>query len=849
MSQKAVEDPIRRPYSRIKLATQIAASILLLATFIICGRLAYSYSSRDHYQLTNLGISKTDVIGELVDGDEVRQIIRLDEPVEGISLLFATYERANIGVISIEIYDLDNGNNLYDEELDVTRISDNDYFSLPFYNNKTSKNFELIIEGMNTSPGNAATVFVSSDIYPNSELKLNGESYEGTLVFQKLDSTTTRSYGMFFNRMLIVSIIFAFAALHIFVDYRKIYDYIFKHRVILSVLAIVFCVINKYHFSSITMFNAFIQPGEGSQYVEPVLGIARGIRSDEWLGATPAKMSAMFTGYEKFNHVLRGTSSYNISSTGLYFSYAALAQPMNWLYYFFGSEYGLSYNTSATLVMSFLFSFEMCYILGKKQDKLSALVGAALITFSGFYVWWSFISWILATQAAVVFLYYFIHAGKLWHKILHGIGAAIFGAFFVTSLYPAWQVPVGMIFFVIIFWIFFDARDILKKYRFKDIALLAGVILFFASIVIVYLLEVRQYMTDIMTTVYPGKRVSYGGYAFSKLYNYIPIMMTPFRSHPNPCEMSTFINFFPLPILLNIYLMIRKKKINRRALALILLSALFAYYCYTEMPPMLAKVLMFTYSTPQRLVDILAFLQIYLLVIFWSESKPDHELHVGIVFPVLAAIVGYAGYKTYEFNASFMSKREILIIVVVLVVIFTLFMSKLRPGLKHLGAAGIVLLCAATTMTVNPIVKGLDVMTTKPLARGIQSIVKEDPHAIWIALDSMVDSGYLVANGAPTINSVNTVPNMALWEKLDPEGQYNEVYNRYAHMVISLTDGLTEPSLVQADFMTVKLAYEDLEKTGAEYLLSSSLKGDTEYYQLELLYSDGGKYIYRVDYK
>lgn len=140
-------------------------------------------------------------------------------------------------------------------------------------------------------------------------------------------------------------------------------------------------------------------------------------------------------------------------------------------------------------------------------------------------------------------------------------------------------------------------------------------------------------------------------------------------------------------------------------------------------------------------------------------------------------------------------------------------------------------------------------MTTKPLARGIQSIVKEDPKAIWIALDSMVDSGYLVANGAPTINSVNTVPNMALWEKLDPEGQYNEVYNRYAHMVISIEEGPTTPSLVQADFMTVKLAYEDLEKTGAEYLLSSSPKENTDYYQLELLYNGGGKYIYRVEYK
>ncbi|NLT10945.1 MAG: hypothetical protein GXY06_00800 [Clostridiaceae bacterium] len=837
------------PSGRIKKSVQIIATILLLLIFGCVVQLTYRYSFSTTNKFEPLGISDSDVIGELTEGNEVRQIIRLDDPVEGIGVLFGTYSRANIGVIRIEAIDLNSGTCLYMKNIDTARMSDKEFYPIPFSNGQESNNFELIITGVNTTAGQSPTVWISNDIHPNSELHINGALVEGTVTFRLLDLTKTFSFGMFLNRMMIISIIFAFACLHIFVDYRHIYDYIFKHRVILSVLAIAFCVINKYHFTSITMFDAYIQTGEGSQYIKPVLGIARGIRSDEWLGAIPSKMSAAYTGYEQYNYILRGTSSYNISATGLYLSYAALAQPMNWLYYILGPEYGLSFNTSATLVLSFLFSFEMCYILGRKQDKLSSLVGAALITFSGFFVWWSFISWILAAQAAVVFLYYFLRSDNDSHKVLHGFGAAIFGAFFVTSLYPAWQVPVGMIFLVIILWIFFEARDILKKYRFKDIALLAGVILFFASIVIVYLLEVRQYLTDIMTTVYPGKRVFYGGYALSKLYNYIPIMMTPVRRHPNPCEMSTFINLFPLPILLNIYLMIRKKKINGRALAMILLSALFAYYCYTEMPPMLAKVLMFTYSTPQRMVDILAFLQIYLLVIFLSESKPDHELHVGIVFPLLAAIVGYAGYKTYENHAGFMSKREILVIVFVLVAIFTLLMSRLRPRLKHLGAAGIVLLCAATTLTVNPIVKGLDVMTTKPLARGIQSIVKEDPKAIWIALDSMVDSGYLVANGAPTINSVNTVPNMALWEKLDPEGQYNEVYNRYAHMVISIEEGPTTPSLVQADFMTVKLAYEDLEKTGAEYLLSSSPKENTDYYQLELLYNGGGKYIYRVEYK
>lgn len=833
----------------VKKAPLIVLALLLLVAFVYVIQLTYKLSFSQTVQYKSVGLVQSDTIEELVEGMEVRQRIRLDEPVEGVGVMFATFGRSNIGAMRVEAIDLDSGEELYNKDIDVARLSDNALMKIAFSDGVKSKNFEIVVTGLSTQSGGAPTIWLSEKQFANSSLFIDGQEAEGTLVFETLTQTKTNTYGLFFNRMMILTIVFAFAGLHIVVDYRKIYDYIFRHRVLLSVLAILFCVVNKYHFSSITMFDAFIQTGEGSQYSKPILGIARAIRSDEWLVSTPSKMSAWFTDYAKFNPILRATDSYNISATGLYFSYAALASPMNWLYYFLGSEYGLSFNTSATLVLSFLFSFEMCYILGGKKDKLSALVGAALITFSGFFVWWSFISWILNAQAAAVFLYYFLHEEKTFLKVLHGFGAAIFGAAFVSALYPAWQVPVGFLFLIIIFWIFYDARSILKKYRLADVAMLAGVVLFFLSIVAVYLLEVRQYMTDIMTTVYPGKRVSYGGYALTKLYNYIPIMMTPFRPHPNPCEMATVINLFPLPIFLNIYMMIRSKKINGRALAMILLSLVFAYYCYTEMPPFLAKVLMLTYSTPFRLVDILAFIQIYLLVIFWSESKPDHELHFGIVLPVMIAVLGYAGYKTYELNRGFMEIRGITIIVVTMVVLFTLFMSKLRPGLKHLGAAGIILLCAATTMTVNPIVKGLDVMTTKPLSKGIQTIVEEDPSAKWIALDSLVDSGFLVANGAPTVNSVNTVPNMALWEKLDPEGQYNEVYNRYAHMMVSIEDGPTEPSLIQADLMTVKLSPSDLEKTGAKYLLSSSEKESTTYYQLECIYCEGGKYIYRVSYK
>ena len=113
------------------------------------------------------------------------------------------------------------------------------------------------------------------------------------------------------------------------------------------------------------------------------------------------KLSAQYTNYGKYNDVLRAEKSTNLSASGLYLSYSALARPLDWGYFLFGAAYGLSLSWSAFLVITFLVSFEMCLIMSK-QKRLIALLGAVLITFSAYFLWWSFVSWMMTGQAALV---------------------------------------------------------------------------------------------------------------------------------------------------------------------------------------------------------------------------------------------------------------------------------------------------------------------------------------------------------------------------------------------------------------------------------------------------------------
>ena len=97
--------------------------------------------------------------------------------------------------------------------------------------------------------------------------------------------------------------------------------------------------------------------------------------------------------------------------------------------------------------------------------------------------------------------------------------------------------------------------------------------------------------------------------------------------------------------------------------------------------------------------------------------------------------------------------------------------------------------------------------------------------------------------GAPTINSTNVYPNLEHWSQLDPEGSNEEIYNRYAHILITLTDEeATEFELRQANI-------EDLPKLGGSYILTTRNLDElaNSKIQLQLVSQIKSYFIYKVE--
>ena len=173
--------------------------------------------------------------------------------------------------------------------------------------------------------------------------------------------------------------------------------------------------------------------------------------------------------------------------------------------------------------------------------------------------------------------------------------------------------------------------------------------------------------------------------------------------------------------------------------------------------------------------------------------------------------------------------------------------------LKEIFVGFICIVMMFTGFLVNPIRRGIDVITEQPVGKEIKSIQEQEP-GLWI-VEGM---GYPMFNfpimyGAPTINSTNVYPDLERWKILDPEGKYEEIYNRYAHIVVEFTNEEEEArfELLVTDSFKLYLPINKLKDLNVKHILTSKdlneYSSDTVIFNKK--YSNYGVWIYDVEFK
>lgn len=660
---------------------------------------------------------------------------------------------------------------------------------------------------------------------------------------------------MFCYREAFVGMFCVFALANVFIDYKVLYNFIFKYRYALAFIAFIVLVAAKINFSSIAMYNSYIQPGSGSEFINPIFGQPQPIRSDEWAVSTPRSLTYQYCAGEKYNDLIMATATNNLQASGILLSPAMLARPVSIGFLFLGPEYAVSFQWCATLMVTLLGAIELFYIVSNKKPLL-AVMGGVAVAFSSFCVWWSGCALLAYGMAATAGIYNFLNAKSFKKRIICGIAVAVFGAAYVCVLYPAWLVPTGYIFLAIIVWSFISNRDNVKGFKSVDWIIFAATLVIAVTIIAFYYIAQLEYAQAISSTVYPGSRREYGSDVIKTAYFYPASLAFRFKSINGSfpfSEYGSFFSLFPIPMLLSLFVMIRRKKADLLSILLLVVSLVLTLYCTIGLPKIVATIILMSFSTAKRTIVILEFLQLILLVRSMALMVESNVfVPKKIAFPI-AAIYAYKAVDICDKNFVFpdyMSKKHIIVATILIFVFVFCFIGNIKEKIKNAVIVMFIGVICYSTAFVLPIQKGLDAIYTKPVAGAISNIVKDDPDAKWVAVDQWVESNFYAACGARVINSTNYMPNLEFWELLFPNGEYNEVYNRFCHLTISLTEDESSAVLNVSDSVTLKLNYSQLDDIGAKYLIAKrEITIPTDYnIDLKLLYAENGRYIYEVNY-
>ena len=562
--------------------------------------------------------------------------------------------------------------------------------------------------------------------------------------------------------------------------------------------------------SSIGVWEEYFPRQPVEQLVD--LGTAKHIRSDEWNTQTPWVLGQVTSGFRANNISIGGEDSPLIASVPVY-SPVMVGQPKFYGFFLFRKDYGFSwlwaYKTFALLASCFY----LLFLVNGKRWQFAAL-GAVWVYCSSFTQWWfssNLPEQLIALFVGLIGALLLIEA-KTTRAMVVGVLFLWFGAFnSLLHAYPPFQIPMIYLGLAIVFGCFADGvggnsgRHAITKRHLLGFAIFAVLTV---SSSLYFLIEARPAIDAMRATVYPGDRVSLPGTvsilkAFAGSFQVATSEETQYPvGFGNASEASAYMVY---PCLL--FLVAGKSllaKGNRVVAAILLVWMLFlAWIC---MPVSLGlSALGFKYSPPERAIVGLGLASILLVIMFAQRMRDGRISGVGalkkwITFAIGFIFFAYLAVKARELDPRFFTYPRIFIGL-------TLF------GSMHFAAFTgkpvwliPVVLVAGMNLSVNPLLSGLSSVIDKPVLVAARAQTYDQSNR-WAVVGSFVLSQGLKAQGLDVITGSQITPTPEYSRVFDPTGRYEEVWNRYAHIVLESKPGLMRPqfTLVQPDMYVIRL--------------------------------------------
>ncbi len=553
--------------------------------------------------------------------------------------------------------------------------------------------------------------------------------------------------------------------------------------------------------SSVGMYNI---PLSQSLTEDPnvLLGTPRAIRSDQYLVVIPAFISQDVNDEKTVNTDMGegvNIGTQNFPSRNFF----AIFRPAYIPFYFTNNTtFAYSFAWWADFALVLISTYLLLLVL-TKHNLLISILGSLIFLATPFFQWWNQVTMITWISFGIFFFLKILASNTTWKSIAYGLGLSYSIVAFTLLLYPPFQVAMAYIAVAIaIGYVMHDWKNIKKKLKMVIPILICSVAVSLV-ILISYYLQFKDIINITMNTVYPGARfISAGGGDFNQLFNgfYNILLQKDSNIAPfgNQSESSNFFLLFP-PIIIwviykNIQLKKSKKKIDWVAIWISIVLLFFTIWYFLPLPDFISKYSLLYLVMPNRLFIGFGYGS-YLLVFYVLSKYKIYRQNGSLMDKIILVVLtfGYGlltyivGKNLYNISPDFFKSPSFVgynykIILATALSVFLVY--SLLKGYYRIFMVVFLCFSFVSTLFINPLYKGLDVLINTDLAKYIQEVSEKDDSK-WVAYNNNYLAQYALANNASIINGIHYYPQFKIWDILDPEGKYKDVYNRYAHINVS----------------------------------------------------------------
>ena len=534
--------------------------------------------------------------------------------------------------------------------------------------------------------------------------------------------------------------------------------------------------------------------GHGPQ-AKPLLGEPRATRADEWSYVTPDILNQFYR-FDRFSYKTSVLGNHDIAlSANIPVRHVStIFRPQFWSFFALPVDYAYAvyWQAKALILVTGVFTF----LLWITASSRWALTGALWYFFSPFtqwsYSWPSALAEMIGLLCfATVCLAYLLVGRQRLALAISAVSLAVCSLDFILCAYPPHLIPLFWVAFAVIAsWCIASRHEILSRDNLPvRLGFLGIAIALIAFIGLKVYGDLGVAIHAVSQTVYPGQRVLPGGgvsiwqltshlFPWSETENHFPAVLG------NICEGSGFFWLGPVTLLL-----LRKLALSpfQRAALIGLWAAflLLLFWMIFPLPKSFGHPLGLDRVFGARPIPALGLANLGIVALTMAGVSERFRIARRQFSRLDAITFGFAFLALYllfrvadNHLGRFFSHSLLLLSAAFLAIVMTLLLRGSQLLLPAALVIPLVFLCGA----VNPIQRGLPVLTRSAL----REFVKHRPMLLrgkWLVFsDTPVSSGFLAAAGCDVYTGTRYLPDIDHFSLFASRGLDVNTFNRLGYL-------------------------------------------------------------------